>query len=362
MIPLYKPYMPNELPEINNILYSGQLSYGKYGKTFESMLESYVGCNSIVSVSSYSAALLVAYTTIGLKPNDEIIASPMSCLASNQPATALGAKIIWADIDPATGTLNPDEVKRKVNKNTKAIFHNHHCGYLGYIDEINLIAKENGIIVIDDAIEGFGSEYKGNILGNNGSDITVFSFQTVRLPNTLDGGAIAFRDRELFNKAELVRDLGVDREQFRDKKGEINKGHDVITTGFGFTPNELNSYIGCSQLADISELLELQKKNAFAWREKLRVIDKGIQFIFQDEKFQKPNYWIFGILSNQKVDLIEKFRKLGFYSSSVHLPNNYYSIFNNFEELPGVNDFYNRFLAIPCGWWVKEELIESIKW
>jgi len=351
MISLFKPYMTTELPELDAILHSGALSYGKWGKLFETKLGEYIGEQKIVSVNSYNSAMLVALTVIGIKPGDEIIASPMSCLASNQPFVTQGAKVIWADIDPTTGTLCPDSVCSKISSKTKAIFHNHFCGYVGNIDEINAIGKENGIMVVDDAIEAFGSEYKGKKIGNVGTDMTVFSFQTVRLPNTIDGGGLAFNNSELYEKALLVRDYGIDRKNFRTGNGEINTACDISTPGFGATLSEINSYIGCLQMDKVDELLSFQRNNAKIWRN--LVLSKYPDTIFLGNTANElPNYWVFGILNPNKRILLEQFRKEGYYASSVHLPNNYYSVFNNREELPGVSEFYANFLALPCGWWL----------
>jgi dTDP-4-amino-4,6-dideoxygalactose transaminase len=350
MIPLYKPYMPKELPELSEILYSGSLAYGKWGCAFEDKLCSFLGTPNIAVVNSFNSALLVVLTTLGIKPGDEIIASPMSCLASNQPFTTLHAKVVWADIDPTTGTLCPVSTREKITKNTKAIFHNHHCGYPGYINEINQIGKEKGIVVVDDAIEAFGSEYKGKTIGNVGSDVTVYSFQTVRLPNTVDGGAFSFKDNGLFEKAKRIRDLGVNRAIFRDTMGEISKDCDISEPGYGATLSEINSYIGYSQMAQLEELLGLQRKNAKKWQSKIN--SDFPEYNVLGKSFQNPNYWIFGFLASDKIKAIKHFRKIGFYASGVHLPNNNYSIFGEHNYLQGVNEFYSNFVALPCGWWV----------
>ena len=70
-----------------------------------------------------------------------------------------------------------------------------------------------------------------------------------------------------------------------------------------------------------------------------------------NEKKILPNFWVYGVLSDNKIDAIMKFRDMGYYASGVHSPNNYYTIFGNQEKLPGVDEFYSKFLAIPCGWW-----------
>ncbi|MGQ7871152.1 DegT/DnrJ/EryC1/StrS family aminotransferase [Sunxiuqinia sp. sy24] len=349
MISLYKPFMPDQLPELENILHSGALAYGQWGKEFERELSAYVGCPNIISVNSFNAAMLVSLTTFGIKTGDEVIASPMSCLASNQPFATIGAKVIWADIDPKTGTLDPESVRKRITPKTKAIFHNHHCGYPGYIDEINSIGREKGIYIIDDAIEAFGSRYKGKIIGNTGSDATVFSFQTVRLPNTIDGGAITFKDKELFAKAKLVRDFGVDRSNFRNELGEISSKCDVSTPGYGVTLSEINSYIGCLQIDQTDALLKLQRQNAHRWQNEFA--NKYPQITPLGNGAHEPNFWIYGILSPTKKETIINFREKGYYASGVHLPNNYYSVFGASRPLKGVEDFYSKFVAIPCGWW-----------
>ena len=141
MIPLYKPFMPEELPEMNAILHSGALAYGKWGREFEKSLEAYTGAPHVAVVNSFNAAVQIALLTLGIGYDDEVITSPQSCLASNMPILSVGAKAVWADIDPRTGTLSPDSVRKKLTAATKAIFHNHHCGYPGYINEIKTIVS-----------------------------------------------------------------------------------------------------------------------------------------------------------------------------------------------------------------------------
>ena len=352
MIPIYKPYMPENIgAEINEILYSGQLGYAKYGRKFENQLQDFVGCEYVLSVSSYNTAMLIVLSTLGLKEGDEVIASPVSCLASNQPFIVKQLKVVWADVNPNTGCMCPDDVKSKITKKTKAIFHNHFCGYLGNIDEINSIGTEFGIPIIDDGIEAFGSQYKGNRIGNLGTDITIFSFQTVRLPNTIDGGAIVFKDLELYKKAFLIRDYGIDRTMFRTSNGEINPDCDIKLEGYAGLMSELNSYIGTTQMDDIENLLTIQKNNAIIWDTNLELNNSVIPLNKTQDSL--PNYWVYGTLCKNKHDAIKDFKIKGFYATGVHVNNNIYSVFKNKSFLKGVNEFINHFVAIPCGWWIK---------
>jgi perosamine synthetase len=351
MIPIYKPYMPDNLmPELNDILYSGQLSYGKYGKQFETQLKDFIGCDYLLTINSYYTAMLVIISTIGLKPGDEIIASPVSCLASNQPFVTKGLKVIWADINSNTGTLCPIDVESKITKNTKAIFHNHFCGYVGEIDAINTLGKKYDIPIIDDGIEAFGSEYKGKRLGNVGTDFTVFSFQTVRLPNTIEGGAIVFKDKAMYQKAMLIRDYGIDRNNFRTADGEINADCDIRLEGFGGLMSEVNSFIGTKQMLDITQLLKQQQQNAIKWQNELQK-STDIKSLHINNN-TNPNYWVYGTLSENIKETIAYFKSKGYYATGVHINNNIYSVFNNKLKLVGVNKFKQQFVAIPSGWWI----------
>ena len=345
MIPLFKPYMPESLSELDNILHSGALSYGKWGKKFECSLCEFIGNDYLLTTNSYASAIQLALTVLGLSFGDEVITSPMSCLASNQPLLTFGLKIVWADIDPKTGTLSPDSVKEKITSKTKLIFHNHFCGYVGYVDEINSIGKQFGIPVIDDCVEAFGAKYKGKYMGNLGTDFTIFSFQTIRLPNTIDGGAISFKDKKKYDKAFLMRDFGIDRTAFRDINGEISPECDISMKGYGMTMSEISSYIGYSQMDDIPLLLMKQYNNACHWKKELPAVDTLWR------KNTQPNNWIFGLLSENKIEDMLSFRNKAYYSSGVHLPNNYYTVFGERVFLPGVERFYSRFLALPSGWW-----------
>lgn len=340
-----------ELPELDNILHSGALAYGKWGRDLEKRLAEYIGVKNVLLTNTYGLAWQVLFRTLGLKPDDVVIATPISCLQSTMPMAQYGLKTVWADIDPKYGVLDPDSVKGKITAKTKVIINYHFCGYPGYVDEINAIGKEKGIMVIDDCIEAFGSKYKGKRLGNVGTPISIFNFQTVRLPNTIEGGAIVFEDEELYKKAIVIRDLGIKRSIFRDANGEISKDCDIAIPSVNATPSDVNSYIGCCQMEHIDELLQKQAANAKQWENRLFDMPSLIDFICRDGT--EPNYWVCGILSCNKEADMKMFKEQGYACSSVHLPNTYYSVFGKQDELKCVNDFYSKFIALPCGWWME---------
>lgn len=99
-------------------------------------------------------------------------------------------------------------------------------------------------------------------------------------------------------------------------------------------------------------MLEKQKANATDWNNRIQEVPfiKPLKLIPNTQ----PNYWVFGVLCEDKAQALQNFRNQNWYATGVHINNNIYSVFNNAENLNGVNDFMNKFLALPCGWWVKE--------
>lgn len=350
MIPLYKPYMP-DLPELDSIIHSGTLAYGDYTRKFENKLIEYFGTPYLIVTTSFHLAISVALTAMEIKFGDEVIASPMACLASTQPYLSFGCQIHWADIDPKTGTLDPDSVKKQITGNTKAIIHNHFCGYPGYIDEINEIGIRYGIPIIDDGIECFGSEYHSMKIGNCGTDVTVFSLTAVRFSNCIDGGIVIFKNKDLYEKSLLIRDCGIDRTKFRDEMGEISPDCDISLVGYSATMSNINGYIGVRQMEEIDGLLIKHRTQAEKWR---NIYDFQSTMIPIYRENCNPNYWVYGLLADDKAETIKSFRKMGYYASGVHIRNDIYSVFGKQKiELLGVEEFYKHFVALPCGWWME---------
>jgi len=353
MIPLFKVFIPDEVSMgISDILNSGKLSYGEHTKNFENSLRDYVCNPNILTVSGNS--VFFALKLLDIKEGDEVIVSPMSCLMTTQPIAYAGAKVVWADIDPLTGSLDPEDVKNKITSKTKAIVHYHWAGYPGYIDEINCLAKEYGIKVIEDATESFGAEYHGQKLGNTDTDIVCYSFTPVRLPNAIDGGGLAFKDKDLFEKALQMRDLGINRNKFRDNLGEISENCNITMPSDSAAMNNVSGFVGAIQMKYLDELYIQQRENAKKWEEYFNNYD-SVQLLRKRDNV-KPSYWSFTILSNQRDSLLNELRDEGYYTSKMHLRNDLYSVFNSSaKDFEGINEFSSKQLNLPCGWWVNSE-------
>jgi perosamine synthetase len=187
-------------------------------------------------------------------------------------------------------------------------------------------------------------------MGNTQTPITTFSFQTVRLPNSIDGGALAFNDEGTYQKALRMRDFGINRSNFRDELNEISCSSDISHLGYNAIMNEINALVGSRVMEHTPELIAKQRLNATRWDD--FCAGKGYQRLNGRAEI-KPNYWIYSFLTpNQKQSLIS-IRESGYYASKVHMRNDYYSCFGSFNNtLLGVKEFENRQISVPSGWWI----------
>jgi dTDP-4-amino-4,6-dideoxygalactose transaminase len=197
MIPLYRVHMPLEAAgAMADVLASSQLADGEVGRCFEAALQKYIGNPRLITAADESSAIVLALYLAGVRPGDEVLASPMACLAVNMPVLNLFARVVWCDIDPRTGNLDPAEIGRRATPRTKAVLYSHWAGDVAEIDAINEAARRQGLRVVEDAGEALGAEYRGRKVGNTGSDFVVFSFYANRHLTTGEGAAIAFAEAQ----------------------------------------------------------------------------------------------------------------------------------------------------------------------
>src|SRR5512137_2585509 len=174
-IPLFKVHMPADAAAaLATTLASGYLAHGVQVDEFERGLAAYVGNPRVSAMSEISGALTLALYLAGVRPQDEVIVSPMVCLATSMPVANLFARPLWCDVDPATGMLDPAGVAELVTPRTRAIIAHHWSGDVADLQALQEAARAHGLKLIEDASEAFGAEYRGRRLGNHGSDFCVY--------------------------------------------------------------------------------------------------------------------------------------------------------------------------------------------
>jgi perosamine synthetase len=359
-IPLYKVHMPPETQEmLGTVLFSGQIAHGNNVMEFEKELQEYIGNPYITTTRDVSTSIELCLYMAGVRPGDEVLASPMACLATNLPVLNLFAKVRWVDIDPLSGNLSPEDLKNEISPRTKAILTYHWAGNPVNILAINSIAHQFNLPVIEDAGEALGAEYQGEKIGNTDTDFTIFSFHAIRHITTGDGAAIAFGNKQSFERAGWLKRYGIHQPTFRDEWGEINPSSDIPEAGYNHYLNHLAATIGLAQIKHLPEIVHKHQENGIYFDEMLKNIP-GIT-VLRRQPQTKSAYWVYTLLAEQRDSLLKYLRSNGIYASKVHYRNDAYSCFGEPDrKLPGVSAFQDKSLSIPCGWWVTAEDREYI--
>jgi dTDP-4-amino-4,6-dideoxygalactose transaminase len=174
----------------------------------EEAVAAYCGCGHAVGVSSGTDALLIALMAEGIGPGDEVITTPYTFFATVGSIWRVGAKPVFVDIDPLTYNIDPASIAACVTPATRAIMPVHLYGQMADMDPIMAVAEEHGLVVIEDAAQAIGSEYKGRRAGSIGHYGCFSFFPSKNLGGAGDGGIVTTTDPERADKLSLLRNHG----------------------------------------------------------------------------------------------------------------------------------------------------------
>lgn len=348
-IPLFKVFMPRSVDRaILKTLHSGYIAEGARVQEFAGALKKFIGNPYVVPVSSCTMALTIAYELAGIGPGDEVISTPLTCIATNLPLLKLGAKIMWADCEPKTGMIDPESLPALITKKTKAIVVLHKDGDLARLAEIQKIARRHKLRIIEDAAHVFGAKYRGKKIGTT-ADYACFSFQAIKHLTTGDGGAIAVKTKADYVKARKLKWFGFDKEAPHKHKNIYLD--DVTVAGHKGNMNDIAATVGLAELPHTEELVATHHRNGELYT-KLLAGASGVTLIARDKK-NYPTYWAYTLLVENRDKVVRALEKEGVAAGIIHPRNDVYSIFKGSKRrLPGVEYYAKRELSVPCGWWV----------
>ena len=353
---LFKVHMPKSVDEpLLNVLHSGFIGQGSKVNEFEEKLAGYLGNNKVLTLNAGTSGLHLALRLANVGCGDEVITTAMTCTATNMPILAAGAKIVWADIDPVTGLIDPKDIETKITDKTKAIIMVHFGGIPCQIDEINEIAHKYGIKTIEDAAHAFGAEYKDKKIGNH-SDFVMFSLQAIKHMTTIDGGLLLCKNEEDYQRGKLLRWYGIDREA---KRKEFRCEEDILEYGYKYHMNDISAVIGIEQLKYIDDIVKKHIENQEFYDNALKDI-KGVKLILKPE-CSKSSSWLY-TLHIEKRDFFSTWMdQQNIMTSRVHERNDKHTAFKEFKvSLPNVDKFNSTQVSIPVGWWISENDREYI--
>jgi dTDP-4-amino-4,6-dideoxygalactose transaminase len=359
-IPLFKVFTSPDLEKpLLDVIKSGYVTEGPKVAEFEYFLRRWLDVQYLNTTNSGTSALVLALKASGLQPGKKVISTPYTCSATNLAARVCLGDIVWADIDPTTGNIDPNSVEDRLKTNTDvcAIMAVHWGGYPCDLTALNYLAKKYNVPLIEDAAHAFGSIYRGKKIGTH-SDMVAFSFQAIKTLTTVDGGAIICRDADDHKYTRLARWFGIDRDAPRE---DLRCEMDITVEGSKYHMNDLNATIGLSNLPYIDTLLFRQRNNGFFY-DAFFAGEDGITPTTKTPD-RLSSYWLYTVLikGGRRDAFMKKMTERGIMISKVHSRNDTHSVFDPYKsELPGVEKFAAEQVNIPCGWWVTPEDAEYI--
>lgn len=245
--------------------YATKLTTGSYVKKLEEAIQEFLNVKHASFITNATAGFEIGFKFSGLKPDDEVIAPAITFLSTIQYPLQIGAKVVLADVDPATLNISPEDIRRKITPCTKAIIPVHIGGYSCDMDAIMEIAREHDLMVVEDAAHGFGGYYKGKALGTIG-DFGSYSFHEVKNITSFGEGGIVVTNSSYGEDFPKIRFGGFDISNPIDKwlydVVAIKGNGEHYSVGGIHTPTEIQAVGLLNQLKRLPQIINVRKKNA----------------------------------------------------------------------------------------------------
>lgn len=260
MIPYGKQTIEqDDIQAVVDVLKSDFLTTGPKIAEFEQTVADYVGAKYAVAISNGTSALHAACFAAGIEPGDEVITTPLTFAASANCVLYCGGTPVFADVDPKTYNIDPEDIQRKITDRTKAIIAVHFAGQPCDMDAIHSIAREHGLIVIEDGAHALGSVYKGKKVGSM-SDMTTFSFHPVKPITTGEGGMIVTDNEDFYKKMILFRSHGITRDDSMMTRNDGPWFYQQFNLGYNYRITDIQCALGCSQMKKLDRFLARRKE------------------------------------------------------------------------------------------------------
>jgi len=297
MIPINRPWIDNEeKQEIikvidENALTSAARDGGKRVQDFESSLREFLNVKHVVSVNSGTAALHAALLALDIKTEDEVLLPSFTFVATANAVVASGAKPVFVDINTKDYTIDLQDLKKKISRKSKAIIPVHLYGHPADLTEINEIANQHSIYIIEDACQSLGSTYKNKQTGTFGK-MGCFSMYASKVLTAGEGGAIVTNEDKLADTLKMIRNHG------------MVEGYDTRLLGLNYRLPELSAAIAKIQMKKLKTILDLRRRNSLLLSNLLEtIIEKYNIQIPQEDQIKKFNWYLYTLAFNGSSDI-----------------------------------------------------------
>jgi dTDP-4-amino-4,6-dideoxygalactose transaminase len=236
-----------EIEEVVATIRSGWIGTGPKVQLFEEKFGKYVGGRNACAVSSCTAALHLALLASGVGPGDEVITTTMTFAATANAVTHTGARPVFADVDPDSLNIDPEDILRKITPKTRGIIPVHFAGRPCQMDKILEIAKAHNLFIVEDCAHAIESKYKGRSTGTIG-DLGCYSFYVTKNVITGEGGMIVTDNDEYTERIKIMALHGMTKDAWNRFSDEGYKHYQVVEAGFKYNMTDIQASLGIHQL------------------------------------------------------------------------------------------------------------------
>ncbi len=341
----------DDVEAVARVLRSDWLTTGPAVTAFEEALKDFSGAERVVSCSSGTAALHIAYRAAGAGPGDEVITTPMTFIATASCALACGATVKFADIEPDTANIDADQVESLVGDATKVIAGVDYAGQPVDIDRLNTIAHEVGALTVEDAAHSIGSLIHGRPVGSV-ADLTTFSFFPTKNMTTAEGGAVACLDPELGQRAQEFHFIGLVRDPDRMRRPNEGPWHqEVHEWGLNYRLSDVHAALGISQLQRLNSFKRRRAEIFARYQQELTGMD-GVE-IHTVRAAMDPIWHLYPlrVKDGRRREIFEKMRAAGIGVQVNYIPVYWHPLFEDLGYrrgmCPNAEQFYAEEVSLP---------------
>ena len=274
-----------EREAVLQVLASGWITQGPKVRELEAGFARLCGTSHAVATNTGTAALHVSLLALDIGPGDEVITTPLSCIASANPILMQGARPVFADVDAQTYNLDVREVEKRITPRTKAILPVHLFGHPIDLDPMLQLASRHSLPVIEDASQATGARYKGRRVGSFGH-VGCFSLYANKIVTSGEGGMIVTQDSGLADRMQAIRNFG-----------QLPGQHFLHAhLGGNYKMTDLSAAIGCVQLGKIDAYIDQRRLNVDSLNAALSDLDRLIERLPSELPYARAAYFGYHML------------------------------------------------------------------
>jgi len=378
----------DDINAVVDVLRSDWLTQGPAVPEFENALAASQGTVETIACSSGTAALHLSMLALGIGPGDVVITSPNTFVATANCARFAGARVMFADIDPDTGLIDPNDVERILKRDTKrsvkVVIPVHFAGQPADLPALHEMALRHGARIVDDACHAIGATYTNanqiyRLGGNPHSDLTVFSFHPVKHVAMGEGGAVATDNVELAQRLRTFRNHGITRTDITDSNLACSPDgipnpwyYEMHRLGFNYRLTDIQAALGISQLRRLPQSIDRRNDIAATYRRTIAATFGGGEVTPLENKPDLLHaYHLFVVkidfnrLGISRAAVMNRLRARGIGTQVHYIPVHFQPYYRQASptdpwNLRGMEEYYSQALSLPMYPELTDEDIERV--